>query len=231
VYGGRGGGLITFLNSGLDDSSDIFDNYRRVDCDEWEDAFEFGKEDRAGCFSGVKFLHLNIRSYNKNFDEFMIWLNVIKIKYDLIILTETWLVEGDRDLVVIDGYDVFINKSKRNQNDGVICYVNSALNVSCNELNFHGATCLKLDWSVGGEQSTLLSVYRSPSADRDLELFISDLERYCDSRPRDRIHWLIGDINCCILEGRSGVAERYLDVLYGAGFVSCVDKPTRVSAF
>ncbi|KAG8319620.1 hypothetical protein J6590_088100 [Homalodisca vitripennis] len=78
---------------------------------------------------------------------------------------------------------------------------------------------------------TVLVIYRSPSNDGDLELFISDLERYCDSRVRDRTYWIVGDINCCILDSaRSAAAERYLDVLYAAGFVACVDRPTRVTA-
>ncbi|KAG8280764.1 hypothetical protein J6590_073831 [Homalodisca vitripennis] len=78
---------------------------------------------------------------------------------------------------------------------------------------------------------TVLVIYRSPSNDGDLELFISDLERYCDSRVRDRTYWIVGDINCCILDSaRSAAAERYLDVLHAAGFVACVDRPTRVTA-
>ncbi|KAG8325383.1 hypothetical protein J6590_068819 [Homalodisca vitripennis] len=49
---------------------------------------------------------------------------------------------------------------------------------------------------------TVLVIYRSPTNDGDLELFISDLERYCDSRVRDRTYWIVGDINCCILDRR-----------------------------
>ncbi|KAG8289391.1 hypothetical protein J6590_105196 [Homalodisca vitripennis] len=76
---------------------------------------------------------------------------------------------------------------------------------------------------------TVLVIYRSPTNDGDLELFISDLERYCDSRVRDRTYWIVGDINCCILDSaRSAAAERYLDVLYAAGSVICVDRPTRI---
>ncbi|KAG8316027.1 hypothetical protein J6590_060121 [Homalodisca vitripennis] len=42
------------------------------------------------------------------------------------------------------------------------------------------------------EHFTALAVYRSPSNDGDLELFIGDLERYCDSRVRDRTYWIVG---------------------------------------
>ncbi|KAG8242700.1 hypothetical protein J6590_060648 [Homalodisca vitripennis] len=56
----------------------------------------------------------------------------------------------------------------------------------------HGATSIRVDMSVGGERLSLLAVYRSPSSDNDLDLFINDLEFYSSNRPRDRIHWLIG---------------------------------------
>ncbi|KAG8280661.1 hypothetical protein J6590_075718 [Homalodisca vitripennis] len=84
--------------------------------------------------------------------------------------------------------------------------------------------------SLGREKFSVLAVYRSPSTDRDLELFISDLEQYYEGRSRDSVHWLIGDINCCILEdNRTLVSEHYLDVLYGAGFTPCITKATRVT--
>lgn len=68
----------------------------------------------------------------------------------------------------------------------------------------------------------LLVVYRSPSGTVDLGLFIDFLELHCEGRCRDRTHWLIGDINCCILDDNGSiVTEHYLDVLYRAGFVSC----------
>ncbi|KAG8296503.1 hypothetical protein J6590_055150 [Homalodisca vitripennis] len=63
-----------------------------------------------------------------------------------------------------------------------------------------GATSIRVDMSVGGERLSLLVVYRCPSSDNDLDVFINDPEFYSSNRPRDRIHWLIGDVNCCILQ-------------------------------
>ncbi|KAG8304778.1 hypothetical protein J6590_086343 [Homalodisca vitripennis] len=57
--------------------------------------------------------------------------------------------------------------------------------------------CEDVNVETGSERFTVLAVYRSPSNDGDLELFISDLERYCDSRVRDRTYWIVGNINCC----------------------------------
>ncbi|KAG8336847.1 hypothetical protein J6590_037066 [Homalodisca vitripennis] len=54
----------------------------------------------------------------------------------------------------------------------------------------HGATSIKINLSIGNERLCLLAVYRSPSPDLDLQLFIQDLEVYCNDRPRDRMHWI-----------------------------------------
>ncbi|KAG8295235.1 hypothetical protein J6590_084243 [Homalodisca vitripennis] len=100
----------------------------------------------------------------------------------------------------MDGYDAIMNKRKRNQNDGVIVCVNKWFRVEYEEVSMHVATSIRVDMSVGGERLSFLAVYRSPSSDNDLDLFINDLEFYSSNRPRDRIHWLVGDVNCCILQ-------------------------------
>ncbi|KAG8316849.1 hypothetical protein J6590_040104 [Homalodisca vitripennis] len=44
----------------------------------------------------------------------------------------------------------------------------------------------------------------------------------------DRTHWLIGDVNCCILpDTHNPSSQRYLDVLYDAGYVCGINVPTR----
>ncbi|KAG8325194.1 hypothetical protein J6590_074007 [Homalodisca vitripennis] len=50
----------------------------------------------------------------------------------------------------------------------------------------------RVNVETGSEQFTVLALYRSPSNDGDHELFISDLERYCDNRVRDRTYWIVG---------------------------------------
>jgi hypothetical protein len=82
-------------------------------------------------------------------------------------------------------------------------------------VELHGATGVRGNLSVGGERRSVLGLYRSPSSDLDLDRFISDLALYCDTRPRGRTQWILGDINCCILPGaRDLLSNNYLYVLY-----------------
>lgn len=205
-----------------------------IKCTEYESlsSFDFSDGVHTAEFEVYNFtiFHCNIRSYMKHIDELMLILNSFKFKFDIIVMTETWMDESG----VIEemcGYDVVVNKKSRNQNDGVIVYARKNLAVSCEEVCLHGATSMRVDVTFGSERHSVLAVYRSPSPDLDLELFIDNLESYCAGRPRDRTHWLVGDINCCILaETQHPLSQRYLDVLYGAGFVSGANVPTRVTS-
>ena len=46
----------------------------------------------------------NIRSFSRNFNEFIGFLNNLNIKFYIIILTETWLSETSIDFCNINGY-------------------------------------------------------------------------------------------------------------------------------
>lgn len=88
--------------------------------------------------------------------------------------------------------------------------------MSHEEVCLHGATCLRVDLSVGSEQHCVLTMYRSSSLDLDLGMFTQDLESYCGNRPRDWRYWLVGDINCCVLpDNHSLFVQHYLDVQFG----------------
>ena len=52
-------------------------------------------------------LHFNIRSYLKNYDEFIALLSENK-KYDIIVLTETWLKPHNVDLCKLSGCSFII---------------------------------------------------------------------------------------------------------------------------
>lgn len=217
----------------MEDFLPEIDVFRCVNACVYEDIKFFGffsESDNCNTSNNSLYiLHVNVRSYSRHVDELLVILNGYSKKFDIIVLSETWLCESG-EIVRMDGYDVFVNKESRNQNDGVVVYVNKCLAASCEEVSLYGATSIKVDMSLGGERQCLLAVYRSPSPARDLELFINDLESYCDNRPRDRTHWLVGDINCCILPDSYNVlSQRYLDILYTAGFFSIINCPTRVT--
>lgn len=49
-------------------------------------------------------MHLNISSFDKNFKELSLLLNSIKIIFNVIVLTESWLQDGVCNLIQIEGF-------------------------------------------------------------------------------------------------------------------------------
>ncbi|KAJ8980516.1 hypothetical protein NQ317_007936 [Molorchus minor] len=79
--------------------------------------------------NNFKILQKNIRSLNKNLDEFVIILHKLVVQLDCLILTETWKLD-DPELYNINGYDMLYNQGDYNQNDGVVAYIKSNLKYS-----------------------------------------------------------------------------------------------------
>lgn len=69
--------------------------------------------------SAVKIFHTNIRSISRNFEEFIVILNVYPFEFDIIVLSETYTVKN-LDLYRISGYHMYYNNSRINRNDGVV---------------------------------------------------------------------------------------------------------------
>ena len=69
--------------------------------------------------SKVNILHLNIRSCNKNMDEFLSFLEAVKMKFSIIILTETWLKDSIND-INIPGYVCYHSTRIGNRRGGEV---------------------------------------------------------------------------------------------------------------
>jgi hypothetical protein len=96
------------------------ESYRHVSCGVFDDSLNFGDFFRMNELNGISIIHLNIRSYKKNFDEFLVLLNGMNVKFDVIVLTETWM-DGCESVVCLNGYSAFSTSSRFNQNDGSLC--------------------------------------------------------------------------------------------------------------
>src|ERR1700727_1108086 len=78
--------------------------------------------------NSISFLHLNIRSFNKNFNELLIYLD--QFKFDLIILSEIWSnfeMSTDRFL---EDYHYFYTTNKVKKSGGVVIYVKTCFNTT-----------------------------------------------------------------------------------------------------
>lgn len=208
----------------MDVFEDGINNYRKIECMK---VGYFSEIDSIFCNSNSSFrvLFLNIRSYNKNFDSFLLYLNSIKTKIDFIILGETWLWQEGIG-VQLDGYSLFSTSRGASRNDGVIVYVSERVSASMREVELGGVYGLSLDFVHQSKQFNLLAVYRTH--DTNLDNFTTALEHYYGDMIRHKSYVLIGDVNANLMI-TDNKTERYLDLLYELGFMCGINEPTRVS--
>jgi hypothetical protein len=216
--------MRTFLESAVDDNNVVLD----VDCvelDTIEQYSNFYNSGNAVSVDSLKIFHTNIRSFSKNFDEMLIYLQSFKSLLDIIVFSECWL-GGMGGGVDIPGFDFYQTETQLNQNDGVVVYVNKRITATCEQTTLGNVYGLSLTFSFLNEQFNLLCLYRT--FDSDLDLFLDALGNYYKKISKNRMCILIGDLNIDLLKNDNRT-DLYLNTLLEAGLSQCINKPTRVT--
>lgn len=176
-------------------------------------------------YSNLKLIHNNIRSINKNLDEFKIFLSDINYDIDLIILTETWKIE-DTSLYNLIGYNLVYNKGDINQNDGVVVFVKDGLNYNYEIINIAELKVIEIYLKFNGKNMQVTALYRPPS--NSVISFNESLQDYLENCSRDiDIHIFVGDVNINILDNNDFV-HNYLNIMGEYGLMSVINTATRV---
>lgn len=172
-------------------------------------------------------IHNNIRSINKNFDEFKLFLTNIKATIDCIVLTETWNIPNI-ELFNIEGYNLIYNESRTNQNDGVIVYIKSHYNYTYKLVQLSNTKIIYIDIELSSVSNlALTAVYRLPSTNpyefnSSLLEFLQNIDRQ-----HNTYSVFIGDLNIDILKNNDYCSE-YLNIMNEFGYVSVINTQTRV---
>ena len=70
-------------------------------------------------------IHVNVRSLFNKLDHFQALLDLLAVKFDIICFSECWLNESNKDLVCLDGYNVFHSLRPNRIGGGVSVFVNN----------------------------------------------------------------------------------------------------------
>lgn len=182
--------------------------------------------------SSFSVLHLNIRSANKNFEEFVLLLQSMRVDFDLLVLTECWLRETDGSVFHIPGYITSYSYAKQNKNDGILVFVKDTLVPNIISNTFSSCNALAMSVIKNKETYNILAIYRSPS-ERNLMPFIEEMGEFCETKfSMSHKNLILGDINLNILDDESANNETrdlYLNNLLSLGYNSAINLPTRVS--
>lgn len=171
---------------------------------------------------GLKILHINIRSIQKNFDEISVLMKLLGFHCDVIVLSECWLSKISQ-LPTLDGYTSYHTNNTFNQNDGCAIYIKSSIKHDVKEPNFADANCLICTI----ESISIIAIYRSPSY-RNITNFIDSLDKILTLPTQSVV--LIGDINIDIKNGNNDTnSDEYLTCAAAHGLLPAHLYPTRVS--
>ncbi|KAH9642381.1 hypothetical protein HF086_004913 [Spodoptera exigua] len=171
---------------------------------------------------GLKILSLNIRSYQRNFDDFTVALSRLEVNFDAIVLTECWLNEGTI-LENILGYNVFRTNTQQNKNGGIVIYIKNHHNASIVQTSLQDTDSLLL---VLNNRVALLGLYRSPSFP-NLTNFLDSLDELLKTINKYSTVIIIGDTNIDIINTTNNKHHDYMSLMASYSLLPAITKPTR----
>ena len=72
-------------------------------------------------------IHFNCRSLPSSYNKLKDSINALDVQFDVIALSETWLIDNDSDSFNIDGYKMFTCSRTNKSGGGVALYINDSL--------------------------------------------------------------------------------------------------------
>ncbi len=177
-------------------------------------------------------LHLNIRSCLQNFGQFVAYLIELNVRYDVMILSETWITADNENLFSIPSYD-FISQNRDVRRGGGlrIYYLN---NLVCNKIEdlsmlseTHESLFVKIS-DANNLTYVLGAFYRPPSC--NISSFNNYLDNvlFTDTRLMSNKCILVGDFNIDLLKAREKQQTiNFTNIMSEGGFKQLVEGPTR----
>lgn len=114
---------------------------------------------------GILVLHLNIRSFYKNINSFLVFLEALGVKLDIIILSVAWLYP-EKSITYLQDYNYYFTSQTYNRNDGVVVYIKSDICADCKDITLGKANGLLIEFNLNKPHYNLVAMYKSPSMGR-----------------------------------------------------------------
>ena len=178
--------------------------------------------------------HFNIRSLNKNFDQFSIFINELRFENAVIGLSETWLKDSSpSSLFTIDGYKLITNNRKNKKGGGVGFYVSEDLNYellqNCSFM-LESLECIFIEIKLPKKGNIIVGeIYRPPNSNP--AQFIEMLDGLLsDNFFHNKSCFIMGDFNLDLLNcSNNPPSQDFLSLMLSKSFLPLTRKPTRIS--
>ena len=174
-------------------------------------------------------MSFNVRSFSKNGEMCMSLMQSLYRAPDIMVLTETWLDEGDQCISAIEGYNALHTIRENGRSGGVSLYSDKTLTVEpireltlCTDLI---ETCVA-EVNIGSELMVILAVYRPHSG--TVEQFCQILDELLHSQHlRNKSLILLGDLNINLLKQHDQNIVNFMTLMQSFNFLPLITKATR----
>lgn len=173
----------------------------------------------------INILHMNIRSMRKNFEQFSCYLNRTGIKYQIVLLSETWITDEHDCNYELNGYSRIDKIARYSRSDGLCMFIDNTIKYDLITDLIEETNSIIINCVIGSRKLIIVGLYRSPSL--KINEFINGLDSCLDNLNPDYCKIIIGDINIDLL-GKDRVIDEYLYTLQLKGYKSFINKPTRI---
>ena len=181
-------------------------------------------------------LHLNIRSVPKNFNNLTNYVQNLKINFDVIGLTETWINEANTNLYNIEGYVQRELYRKQRKGGGVSLYVKEEIVFNDRDdltFNNNNVESLFIELSSSEQQNNRIIigiVYKPPGA--LIEPFLESLNEILNTVNKEHKEtYIMGDFNLDLLRDKRHLpTSNFINTLVSYSFLPLINKPTRITS-
>ena len=179
--------------------------------------------------------HMNIRSLPKNNDALKMYLSSLRIRFDVIALSETWLSAETCELPYISNDYSHIKMFRDNRRGGgtSLFIHDSCEHHPINELNVSNEyiECIfaELKHTVNSKSTVVGAIYRPPNTD-----IVSFLDHLSTILSHQALHskniYLMGDFNINLLNHSTHQhTADFIDMMFQHSLLPMVNRPTRFS--
>ena len=183
----------------------------------------------------VRVLHINIRSVRKNWTDLQTAIQVMGVKWDLILLSEVGIKKEETDLYKLENYDIkWITRENTKIGGGLAILLHEDICASCIvhffKIEENDAASIEIKCNLA--KYKVIYVYRQPNT--DVRTFLKEAENALKLEDKiDEVIW-IGDINIDILEDRerkkkniNGIRDKYENMMANLGYEPKIISITR----
>jgi len=176
--------------------------------------------------NGIFIVNFNIRSFNANICEFVVFLDELNVVPDILIITETWFSDASRGSLngftgvhcsrinrVGGGVSVFVNDKLGAKIIPIVSDVSDVVEVCAVRLHLKSALIF-----------TVVGIYRPPSG--NISEFIQSIDDMISSFDKGELTFVCGDFNVDLINPNNNELS-FIDLMHGHSFVPVITLPTR----